>query len=198
MYVDVGWLEVPNTNLIFFNQPSQSLFNLPSANYKAPPVPFGIDYQIRVLDYTKIIPAVGTRFGYPFALFSIAQSILQVEQEFPQTNNFIGLDRLILSSSRIPSVPELIPLSFPGQSTSTQNAALPVLTDLSIAGLAHNDLYTLYLPSAEFRRISMISNNALQVIDLTLYYTTTDGQIRPVILRPGDYFTAKILFERVR
>jgi hypothetical protein len=197
MYVDIGWLEAPNTNLIFFNQQLQSILNLPASNYKQPPVPFGIDYQIRVLGYSKVLPPVDTRFNFPYALNGLNLTILQVEQEYAQTNNFLGLDRILLTSTTIPTVTESTPVNTTqAQSSTTQSSFLSILTDLSIANLDHNFNYIEFLPTAEFRRIALRRSKPINELDIAIQYTTFDDEIHPLVLPPGGSMSVKLMFER--
>lgn len=198
MYVDVGWLETnAGPNLIFFNQPLQSILNFSSSNYKVPPVPSGIDYQIRVLGGSKLLPAVNTRFGFPYAINTNNATYIQVEQEYAQTNNWLDLDRLLITSTLIPTVAESTPVNTsPSQFSTTQSSFLSILTDFSIANLDHNFSYIEYLPTAEYRRIALRKSKPIMDLDITMYYTTFDEQLYPLILPPGGSMSVKLMFER--
>jgi hypothetical protein len=200
MFVDVNWVEgVPNTVDIYFNEQLQSILNLPFNNFTPPPTANGTEFHIRVQNDAKVVPPVAARFGYPLGVATLGggSGLLEVDQEYVQPNNWIGLDRLIFTSGSIPIVPEYIQDSKTA-SDATQNASLSILTDFSIAGLQQNDLFVEYLPTAEFRRISMYGSNPMQRLDLRVFYTLYDGTRLPVMLPPGGAFTAKIYFEPIK
>jgi hypothetical protein len=213
MYVDPGWLETtppdPPYPKITFNSQLQSLLNFPSIIITDTFVGVTFGYQIRVLDYAKLLPAAGSRNGFPYILSSTtfpaapfpatysAVTLLQVEQEYPQPNNFIDIDRLLFTTQQIPVVKEFTPVNpGPNQGSTTQNSFLNIITDFSLANLEHNFTYIEYLPTAEYRRISMNPSTALDQIDMRVSYTTFDGTIHQVFIPPGGFLSIKMMFER--
>lgn len=197
MYVDEDWLNGSGGPLIFFNQQLQSFLNFPASSYKSPPNAFGIDFQISVPNSSKLIPATGTRYGYPVALNALAFDIIQVEQEYAQTNNFIDLNKLIFTSANIPVVKQYTPVNTTVSGSSiTQSSFQQIITDFSIAVLEHNFTYISYLPTAEFRRISMTGSKPMDTLDMSVTYSTFSGGLHNIYLPPGGSLDVQLTFER--
>lgn len=197
MYVDTLWEDGAGGPQIFFNQALQAFMNLPATNYKIPPNTFGLDYQILVPDSSKLIPAAGARVGYPVFLSALAFAIIQVEQEYAQTNNFVDLNKLLFTSANIPVVKQFTPVNTsPTGGSTTQSSFQNVLTDFSIASLDHNFTFISYLPTAEFRRISMLGNKPMDVLDISVTYTTFSGGLYNIILPPGGSLDIQLTFEK--
>lgn len=194
MYLDEGWLEtsIPPTE-IYFNSQLQSLLNFPALIFRPPPNPLGLDFRVLVRDYAKLLPPIATRFGFPLYLNNIAHTIIQVEQEFQQPQNFSDIDKIMFSSRAIPAITEYIPSAIQG---STTDNFMPVLTDFVVGGTSERNSFIEYLPTAEYRRISMKPSAPLQRVDIQVTYSRYAGQIYPLILPPGGKTTIKFLFEK--
>lgn len=196
MYVDSGWQDSnPLPSTIYFNQQLQTLLNLPSISQGLPPNPNGTDYIVMVKDYAKSLPDAGSRFGYPLGIQVLTGVMTQVEQEFIQTTNFIDRDKIIFTSGSLPIVDEIIP-GVGSQNASVSNAFLPVLTDFALGGTGDRSNFIEYLPTAEYRRITMRKSQPIDYIDLQLYYTTRDGNLIPLMLPPKGLVDVKLIFER--
>lgn len=196
MFVDVGWLDTNSPpTVMYFNQQLQSLLNLPAVQYKPPPNPLGIDYQITLKNYAKLVPDVNTRFGFPYFINNINFTLVQIEQEFIQTNNFSDIDKVQFSSRAIPVTSQL---SSPNSSAGSgiSDNFQPILTDFSVGGSFDRSGYLEYLPTAEYRRLPMKRGDPLSRIDLSVTYSTYDGSIHPLILPPGGKTTVLFFFER--
>lgn len=202
MYVDIGWFDtLTPPNLIYFNQKLQNLLNLPATVYNVVPAPFGEDYQISVKGYSAVLPAAGSRSDYPYDISPLAATFIQVSQEFVQLAEFSDISTLMFTSNILPIVPELTPVTTASnQSQNTSNTYMPIITDFVItrSNSEPRSNSFLYLPTAEYRRLSLSGGSPVTGVDISAYFTTYGGKIYPLYLPPGGSMTLKLLFERKR
>lgn len=204
MYVDSGWLDdtVPTPSLIWMNSFLQDLLGLPANLRLPPPQPNGADYNIAIKDYSYLIPAAGIRYGYPYALNTRAGDILQVSQEYDQLSELSDISTIQFSSNLLPVVPESVPIN-PGVSQNglIQGNTDKVVTDFVISRLdaKPRDNSFVYLPTAEYRRFSLLGNVPIRNIDIQASFTRyNSSNPNPLFLPPGGSMTLKLLFERIR
>ena len=132
-----------------------------------------------------------------------------------------GIDELIFSNQEISTITEWSPISSILFTTSTipinstqlsvpsvyidgqQNSLTPsfknfsnIITDLSSDEFSYKS-NLLYLPSAQYRYVSLQNNSPLTNIDISVFWKDKLGIIREFLLLPGGSAEIKILFEKI-
>jgi hypothetical protein len=200
MYCQSGYLESdPNPILIFVNQYLNNILNLPNSTYPGPGSPNGADAQIGVQDYSTLIPNSGNRQGYPFALATLAGTWVEVSQEFLSLSQWSTVKSIVFQSSQLPIPNSLIPvITSSSQNSNTTTGSMPILTDFNI--IKDNNYFTRgdiqYLPTAEYRCLSLRGTTPLKQIDIRAYYQTYDGTLTPIYFPSGRGMSIKIMFRK--
>ena len=108
---------------------------------------------------------------------------------------------LVFTSSLLPINNELVPsISLGGGAPGgVQRNSLSVLTDFEISQTSSTSGprgSVQYLPTAEYRMISMTGNNAIDTIDINVFWIDKRGILRPVMLSPGAGMNIKLMFRK--
>jgi hypothetical protein len=200
MYVDSGWLDSnPTPNYVYFNSQLADLLNLPANFRNPPPSPNGTDVQTAIKNYAPLLPAVNTRFGFPFALNTLAGNILNVSQEYVQLSSFSDVQSIMFTSNLMPIIAEYVPFSVsPNQSVNTGARNLPVITDYVLIreDAKPRDSSFVYLPTAEYRLFDLQGTLPMTGIDVKAYYVGANFAAKPLYLPPDGSFSIKIMFRR--
>ena len=200
MYVQDGYLVTnPNRIQIGLNQPLQQILDFPAINRFTVPDITGFDYELSVNDSANLLP-VAPRSGYPFGLTAIAGNLLQVSQEFRSLDEWSTV-RSIVFSSDLPIVKEYVPtLVDQSQNNNVNNSSKPILTDflLSKDSVEPTRHTLIYIPTAEYRMISLQGTNSISSISIKGQYQTYDGKLRDIYIASGDSMTIKLMFRRIK
>ena len=126
---------------------------------------------------------------------------LQAKQEFSTINNMNPIISIVFTTNTIPIIATQVttPLLYvDGQvqlsSTGNNNNISNVLTDFSADTPLRPYIY--YIPTAEFRMISLVGNRPLNNIDVGVFYKTRIGNLVPFRLGSGGSASLKLLFRR--
>lgn len=120
-------------------------------------------------------------------------------QEFVTIQYWNSFKKIIFTTGLIPIQAEYVPAS----ETSTNHtqgtvAFRPVLTDyeplLAAAGDSRSELQ--FFNQGQYRLVDLISTSPLQKIDLQIYWEDFDHNLYPVIIRPNQMATVKMMFAR--
>jgi hypothetical protein len=199
MYVQDAYLKTnPNRIQIALNQPLQQILDFPCINRFGVPDPNGFEFEISVNNSANLLP-VAPRSGYPFALSVIAGNLLQVSQEFRSLDEWSTV-RSIVFSSDLPTVKEYVPTRVDqSQNNNVNNSVKPILTDflLSKDSVEPTRHTLVYVPTAEYRMLSMQGTNSFSSIYLRAQYQEYNGRLRDVYIGSGDSMTVKLLFRRI-
>lgn len=200
MYVQDGYLITnPNRIQIGLNQPLQQILDFPAINRFLIPTITGFDYELFVNDSANLLP-VAPRTGYPFGLTAIAGNLLQLSQEFRSLDEWSTI-RSIVFSSDLPIVKEYVPtLVDQSQNNNVNSSSKPILTDFLLAkDSVEPTRHTLiYIPTAEYRMLSMQGTNSFSSISIKAQFQTYDGKLRDILIASGDSMTVKLLFRRIK
>lgn len=125
---------------------------------------------------------------------------IQTIQELPTLSNITPISSIVFTSSMLPVEPEQISspqLYLEGTHlTSGNNANIgAIITDLESDDGVYKPSLS-YVPTAEYRRLSMLSSRELTHIQLSVYWKNRFGQLFPVTLGGGASMTCKILFQK--
>ncbi len=205
LYVQLDYLESnANRIRIGLDQLSIQKLNLPIKNFIGFAQPNGFDGVVAVEDYSNLIPAYGSRIGYPYFLSDASQAAagnyLQIVEEFVSIANWSFVKEIVFTSGRIPVVQSFLPSSSgSGQNGNVSGQFLPVLTDFALLKSTSNFPIrgiAVYLPTAEYRRFSMNSNSNFDTLDFQAYFQDYNLQLRPIRLTKGSNASMKMLFEK--
>jgi len=199
MFVQDGYL-LTNANRIQIglNQPLQQILDFPAINRFVVPDPNGFDFELLVSVAATLL-AAAPRTGVPLGLSAIAGNLLQVSQEFRSLDEWSSV-RSIVFSSDIPIVKEYVPTRVDqSQNSNVNNSVKPILTDFLLAkDSVEPTRHTLvYVPTAEYRMLSMQGTNAFSSISIRAQYQTYDGKLRDIYIASGDSMTVKLLFRKI-
>ena len=126
-------------------------------------------------------------------------SAYQIFQEFSTISAWNPVISIALASNTLPIVPnnEGIPaLTINGilqQQTGNNNVQSQIITDFATDGI-YKPL-VIYVPSGEYRRISMIGDKPISNIDISAFYKDRQGRLNPILLPAGCSISIKLFFE---
>jgi hypothetical protein len=200
MYTQDAYLET-NVNRISIgvNQSMEFLLDLPASTFLGVNQPNGYDYILAVRGYGEILP-VAPRSGYPYALSALGGTWIQQSQELQSMSNWNFIKSILFATS-MPVIKEYLPTMLgSGQNINVGGNSMSVVAhfDLTRDNVDFTRGIFQYIPSAEFKRITMTGTNPLSLVDLQTYYQTEDGTIRPIFLSPGGNMSMQIFFEKMR
>lgn len=179
---------------IFFNQAMGQLFSS---------FPFYIEsfndtYNRNFLIQTNVF-SVANIADYPptgTTLFSA----YQVFQEFSTISAWNPIISIALASNTLPivpnneGVPSVIINGVNQQQSGNNNIQSQIITDFATDGI-YKPIIT-YIPSGEYRRVSLVGDKPLSNIDISVYYKDRQGRLNPVLLPAGCSISIKFLFEK--
>lgn len=202
MYVESTYIDgTVNGATIFMNSILFNLFQAYSAQYFAAPQAAGKDVRFRILaSNTTAITNVLPRLGYPLYISTLpVANLVQVQQSFSAISNFTSIRSIIITSGQLPTMPEYLPnvaTYDQGSNVSTNNK--PIVSDFEIPSMAPENTrdIAVYLPTAEYRMISLLGNMPVTKIDLQAYFTDINGNFYPLFLDVNQTFSVKLLFRR--
>ena len=206
IFVQTDYLESnPNRIQIAIDEESLKKLNLPARVFNGFGTPFGFDAVLAVGDYAILVPPHGSRTNYPYFLTTTgaaAGDFLQISEEYVSSSNWSFVKGIVFTTNMIPVVRSYLPSSTGGlgQGGNVARQFLPTLTDFALikdSNVANTIRGTaVYLPTAEFRRLSMYRSSNFSTMDFKAYIQTYDLQLIPINLAPGDNVSLKVLFER--
>ena len=199
--VDQGGVLV-DTIRIYCNAPTFTLFNSFPATY------LGYSGITQGKNYQLIIPNIGAVNlititpvqppPIPPAV-SITYRAIVLYQEYSTIANWSPITALVFTSNTLPiqsnqvSTPVVFDnaeeVRFSGNNSNIAN----ILTDMvSSDGQYRPNM--VYVPSAEYRLITMYGNRPLSNVDLNIFWRTKTGQLIPYKINSGESVTIKLAF----
>lgn len=177
------------------------ILNIPAALFTG--LGNGQDFRITTADISAtLIPAVGSRVGYPVNVQTMAGNVYKLTQQARALSQWTACRGLYVTTSSIPIYNENNPSSiFAGtQSQNTGQSSAAIVTDFSLTQAEPLDVGSRisYLPTAEYRMITLRGREPLYRIQLKAFWVDYAGVSHPVFIPPGGYFNLKILFRRLR
>ena len=196
---DLYLITNPNRIQIAINQPLQQLLDMPCINRFSVPDPNGFEYEISINGSASLVPAP-PRVGYPFGLNGLAGVLIQTSQEFRSLDEWSTIRAIVFTSQAIPVVKEFVPnLVTQFQNNNVNNSSKPIVTDFLVArDSVEPTRHTFtYIPTAEYRMLSLQGVKSFSSIDIKASYQTMDGRVRDVMIGKGGGMTLKIMFRRI-
>ena len=164
-----------------------------------------IDWELIVNENTITTTAPAPRVGLPPSLSVFAPPLYILYQDAPSIQRWNCLKNIVLTSSLVPTVPEYvntpggIGASSPAQSGNTQSGSLPIITDFLALGALdplRDRVAVEYVPTAEYRMVSMVGITPLFRLDLSVYWVDTYGGLHPLFITPLTGLDVKVMFRR--
>lgn len=161
---------------------------------------FGRDYDL-VLQRSNTIETFP-----PGALSSKASAltapILGLQQEFLSLSNWSPVAEIFFTSYQIPIRNENLPTNpSAAQNQNFSGNVLPVISSFEPtlgSDSEFNRGQSQYLPTAQYRYLTLESDMGLNQIDLQCFWTDRQGNAYPLLIDLGYYMSVKLLFEKIR
>jgi hypothetical protein len=179
---------------IFFNQALSQLFS----SFPFLIESFNDQYNRNFMLQTNVF-SVANQADYP-SFGTPLFTGYQVFQEFSTISAWNPIMSIALASNTLPiipnneGVPALIVNGINQQQSGNNNIQSQIITDFATDGI-YKPIIT-YIPSAEYRRISLIGDKPISSIDISVYYKDRQGRLNPVLLPAGCSISIKLLFEK--
>lgn len=179
---------------IYFNRPLFGLLSsFPALRNSITNVNNNV-YQLKMIDEKGTNLKTNSLWG--------AATYIDLPQEFPTLPSFNPISSIVFTTSQLPIVANSLsaPLTF-NNNQLVSDANQNNLTAQIITDMANNDNFSykpnlLYAPSAEFRRVSLVSNRPINNIDIRVFWRNKFGQLKPFYLWSGGCATIKLMFEK--
>jgi len=119
-------------------------------------------------------------------------------QEYSTTSSWSPITSIVFCSNTLPINPNQVstPIVYndgvPILLGNANNASANIVTDLSAEGTYRP--FLIYLPSSQYRYVTLYGNRPLYNLDLSIFYRTRTGQLIPFTLASGGTVTIKIAF----
>lgn len=158
--------------------------------------PSGLGKNVRV-----VTTSLGGSNIIQFPPVAPTYTAIQVIQEFSTLSVWTPITSIVFTSNTLPIVPNNISaplLFFNGTrfSSGGNNANIAnVITDF-VGGDGKYKPSITYLPTAQYRLVSLVGNTPIFNIDIEVYYRNRVGELVPFRLSSGSTATVKILFTR--
>ena len=201
-YVDRGFIDgTLNGVSMYMNTILFNLFQAFIAEYLPTPQPLGKDIRFKILDSnTLAISNVIPRVNVPNAIANINVTLLQLQQTFICISNFFSVRSLVITTSQIPVQQEYLPnISSNLQNQNVSNTNRSIVSDFEIPAITDQNSFRTsitYIPTAEYRMISLLGDQSLNRVDFQVLFTDTNGLFYPLYLDVDKTISIKTMFRR--
>jgi hypothetical protein len=183
---------------------NNALFSRYFCNMRAILTPGGIDGDWELITDDTTLNAVqpAPRYGLSPSLSVYPRPLYSITQDASCLERWNCFKNLLLTSSLVPIVPEYITGTAQigqAQNANTQTGSLPIITDFLTLGNQNplKDRSSVqYVPSAEYRMVSLVGNQALYNFDLAVLWVDIYGSSHPLFLSPLVGLDVKVMFRR--
>ncbi len=150
---------------------------------------------------TKIAPNlnVGIRSNYPYITNQIPDPMYYISQEARAMSSWSNIINIFLLTQSLPIVSEYIPKTINSTDINFSSAYQNIISDYVINPSENplkDRLKIEYLPTSEYRMITLKGKESIRRIQLECWYTIETGETFPVLLRPGAFFSCKLMFRK--
>ena len=199
IYMDTSYVDgTGNGANIYFNTLLSNLFQTFNYERLGFDLPSGADSRLEVTravltSISNVVP----RLNVPFEIANIVTFLVVLDQQCSSIQNFNSLSSIVLKSDRLPIVNEyLTNRSFNNLNVSSNSSS--IVTDFEPNFSIARDIRSIYtyLPTAEYRRISMLPMVRVDTIDIRFLMVDTNGNTYNLFLLPDQTCTIKILFTK--
>ena len=123
-------------------------------------------------------------------------------QEFNTIGQMQSFTSLVMTSTSLPIRSEWITTQVIRGDTATndplQEGSLPIIADFEVDLTVGNDIrsYIFYVPSAEYKRITMTGKAPITTIDINVFWKDNYDALYPIMIPAHEIITIKIIFEK--
>lgn len=163
-------------------------------------MPNGKDYKISLTNSNIFpFPPYGNdyKFNNPtvnnnYVPESVVPAVLyyNIPQDFSTLTYWNSVSKILFTSNTLGTLGEVDP------GTNGVSTSLPILTDFDVqlenGTNSHETVY--YTPSSQYRLVDLTTNDAIQRIDLKVFWQDTNANIYPLELEPFSSISVKIAF----
>ena len=125
---------------------------------------------------------------------------IKTPQEYSTISNWSPVSAIVFTSNTLPIIQTQMSEAIIFRNGEKINANIPQNFSPIISDMATNEMVykpnLYYIPSAEYRKISMVSNNPINTIDIQIYWKSVTGQLIPFLLQSGASCSIKFLFTK--
>lgn len=187
-----NWSRATHVN-IYFNRPLYSRFtSLPALkNFNKT---LNRTYKIYMMDDLTTKSMILEIGGFD-VLF------IKTSQEYSTISNWSPVASIVFTSNVLPIVAsqQSEPLIY--SNNQLIRSSVPQKFEKVISDMATNEMTykpnLLYVPSAEYRRISLTGNSEIRTVDINVYWKDKIGILHQFYLQSGASFSCKLLFEKL-
>lgn len=172
-FVDENWINVPNPTSPFTNF---QYTNINNVSYQVPPN--------TIMTYRNFLVKATQEWSSTDLICPINSLVF--------TSNTLPLILNQQSSQKIKPKGEAVDV---GANDSSKTQQVLMITDLQTNQQGYRP-NLIYVPSAEFRYITLTGNQSLYNIDINVYYQLKTGELIPFKLTNGGTASIKLLFEK--
>jgi len=180
---------------IYCNQAMYQLFSAFPAYYLSDTASAGKNIQIQTTTFGGVTVT-------QFPSWNPTYNAIQVFGSNSTISAFSPITSIVFASNTMPVVPNQISaplLSVNGLSVSGNNGnnnnISQILTDFISPNMQYQPVIT-YEPTAQYRLISMLGNQPLSKIDVSVFWVDIFGNQNPLYLASGSTLTIKFLFTK--
>jgi hypothetical protein len=187
-----------NTNPIirvYFNAPMYNLFSSFPMEFYGFDVTLGRNF---LLFLTNIGTLNQVTITIPYSNPLVSYEAIQSFQEYSTVNSLIPIQAIVFTSNTLPIQPTNVspPVVLSNNrivTTSNNSATANIITDI-VSNSGQYAPSVLYMPSAQYRMISLYGNSPLTNIDIQIYCRLRDGSLIPFHLSSGGSVSIKLGF----
>jgi hypothetical protein len=166
------------------------LFNLPLWNkFYFPSNAFSPNYQEIILQNYGINAITGTGSN-------TTPQFIYIQQEDSTIYAFYDLTRIILGTISIPVSGDGEGKTFSNNGFSSNNTINMITDVVPDTTTLTPGTVLIYVPAGILRWYNLYAQQPFQKVDLIMYYETKDGNIYPVEIVNGEYFSVKLEFKK--
>jgi hypothetical protein len=192
--------------MIFWDSPSDTaVFYVPEGS------PYSIVMNSALFNMYNSFPFTLTNQGYKLVVNTVVGLNTQeintitytvVQQEGSSLIGWSPFTAIVFSSNTLPVQSSMInnPRIYSNNSIVSQSAQSVnenIITDLTSSDGQYKGGIS-YVPSAQYRKITLFGNRPQRNMDLNIYYRTKFGKLLAFRLSSGGSITLKLLFEKIK
>jgi hypothetical protein len=177
--------------LIYMNNPLYNLFSSFPGRFFGNTLDGARNVQLLVADIA------GINTYQPIANPTV--TYIQMFQEYSTISSWTPISSIVFTSTTLPingtqvSVPIVVDNGVILPSSTQNNATANIITDL-VSDTGEYKPNLVYLPTAQYRYISLFGNIPLVNLDIQIFYKLRDGTLIPFRLTSGGTVTVKLAF----
>lgn len=162
----------------------------------------GKDFRLQVERDSAVMIPTPPGPGFPVLIQGYTGTLAYLTQAGPSLASTNGVRSVFLQTNLLPINSEALPITTSQAQTSTFSSnSTPIISDFLLStDPASNPVVDRisisYLPTAEYRMVQLRGAEPVKQVDIKFFFTLFDGTVHELLLFPGGYCSAKLLFRR--